>query len=279
MGPWLVTKDEIANPDDLDRACKVGGELDRRRQHALLQLQGRRGRELHQPVPHAARPATSSRSARRSSRASDAQVDPHTRTSRPSPAPSRSRSKVSAVQENPMLVEDKEIGAWRLQLSRARAARDPRRARGPEHGVLLSPRPRRGRRAARALHRRRLLHARPAASRSGKAELEQVFRSRSATPARARRAHLYSGLRLEIESATRARGTSVCMTFGQKRGAAVVARPFRRSRRRLSSIGTCAAMTASGAFEERHIHRIFVAPDNQDRSDKEMTRLPRSGPT
>jgi 2-keto-4-pentenoate hydratase/2-oxohepta-3-ene-1,7-dioic acid hydratase in catechol pathway len=27
MGPWLVTKDDIANPDDLDVYCKVGGEL------------------------------------------------------------------------------------------------------------------------------------------------------------------------------------------------------------------------------------------------------------
>jgi 2-keto-4-pentenoate hydratase/2-oxohepta-3-ene-1,7-dioic acid hydratase in catechol pathway len=27
MGPWLVTKDEIANPDDLTVRCKVGGEL------------------------------------------------------------------------------------------------------------------------------------------------------------------------------------------------------------------------------------------------------------
>ena len=46
----------------------------------------------------------------------------------------------------------------------------------------------------------------------GKAELEQVFRSRSATQTRTAR-HLYSGLKLEIESATTARGTSVCMTF------------------------------------------------------------------
>jgi 2-keto-4-pentenoate hydratase/2-oxohepta-3-ene-1,7-dioic acid hydratase in catechol pathway len=27
MGPWLVTKDEIPNPDDLNVTCKVGGEL------------------------------------------------------------------------------------------------------------------------------------------------------------------------------------------------------------------------------------------------------------
>jgi hypothetical protein len=49
---------------------------------------------------------------------------------------------------------------------------------------------------------------------NGKAELEQVFRSRTATSPRTSR-HLYSGLKLDIESATRARGTCVCMTFGQ----------------------------------------------------------------
>jgi hypothetical protein len=49
---------------------------------------------------------------------------------------------------------------------------------------------------------------------NGKAELGQVFRGRTATSPRTAR-HLYSGLKLEIESATRARGTSVCMTFGQ----------------------------------------------------------------
>jgi hypothetical protein len=48
----------------------------------------------------------------------------------------------------------------------------------------------------------------------GKAELEKVFRSRTAASPRTSR-HLYSGLRVDIESATSARGTCVCMTFGQ----------------------------------------------------------------
>ena len=46
----------------------------------------------------------------------------------------------------------------------------------------------------------------------GKAELAEVFRNRSATETRTAR-HMYSGLKLDIESPTRARGTSVCMTF------------------------------------------------------------------
>lgn len=48
----------------------------------------------------------------------------------------------------------------------------------------------------------------------GRAAIEALFRGRSAAGPRTAR-HLYSGLRLEIESAMRATGTSVCMTFAQ----------------------------------------------------------------
>jgi hypothetical protein len=93
----------------------------------------------------------------------------------------------------------------------------------------------------------------------GKAELEQVFRSRSAAKLRTAR-HLYSGLKVEIESATRARGTSVCMTFGQY-GEPPLS----------PAIPTLVAdfvdayvrgVDGKWRFQERHIHRIFVAPDN-----------------
>jgi len=93
----------------------------------------------------------------------------------------------------------------------------------------------------------------------GKAELEQVFRSRSAAKQRTSR-HLYSGLKLEIESATRSRGTSVCMTFGQY-GEPPLS----------PAIPTLVADFVDEyvrgddgrwRFKERHIHRIFVAPDN-----------------
>jgi hypothetical protein len=93
----------------------------------------------------------------------------------------------------------------------------------------------------------------------GKAALAHVFRGRSATKPRTAR-HLYSGLRLEIESATRARGTSVCMTFGQY-GEPPLS----------PAIPTLVADfvdvyvrgdDGKWRFQERHIHRIFVAPDN-----------------
>lgn len=93
----------------------------------------------------------------------------------------------------------------------------------------------------------------------GKAELEEVFRSRSATEKRTAR-HLYSGLRLDIQSATHARGTCVCMTF-----AAYGEPPLE------PAIPTLVAdfvdeyvRGADGRWriKERHIHRIFVDPKN-----------------
>jgi hypothetical protein len=93
----------------------------------------------------------------------------------------------------------------------------------------------------------------------GKAELEEVFRSRSATQKRTAR-HLYSGLKLEIESATRARGTCVCMTFADYGEPPLT-----------PAIPTLVAdfvdEYARGEdgrwrFKERHIHRIFVDPKN-----------------
>jgi hypothetical protein len=93
----------------------------------------------------------------------------------------------------------------------------------------------------------------------GREEIAKLFRARSAGPLRTSR-HMYSGLKIEIESATRARGTSVCMTFG------VFGEPPLSP-----AIPTLVAdfvdayeRGADGKwrFKERHIHRIFVAPDN-----------------
>ena len=92
----------------------------------------------------------------------------------------------------------------------------------------------------------------------GRAELEQVFRSRSATAKRTAR-HLYSGLKLEIESATRARGTSVCMTFG-----AYGEPPLSPAIPTLVADFVDTYVRGDDGrwrFKERHIHRIFVAPD------------------
>ena len=93
----------------------------------------------------------------------------------------------------------------------------------------------------------------------GRAELERVLRSRSATAKRTAR-HLYSGLKLEIESATRARGTSVCMTFG-----AYGEPPLSPAIPTLVADFVDTYVRGDDGrwrFKERHIHRIFVAPDN-----------------
>jgi len=93
----------------------------------------------------------------------------------------------------------------------------------------------------------------------GKAELAEVFRNRSATETRTAR-HMYSGLKLDIESPTRARGTSVCMTF-----AAYGEPPLSPAIPTLVADFVDEYVRGDDSrwrFKERHIHRIFVAPDN-----------------
>jgi SnoaL-like domain len=93
----------------------------------------------------------------------------------------------------------------------------------------------------------------------GRAELEQVFRSRSATNPRTSR-HLYSGLKLEIDSATHARGTSVSLTFGQY-GEPPLSPAIPTLVADFVDEYVCGD-DGRWRFKERHIHRIFVAPDN-----------------
>jgi ketosteroid isomerase-like protein len=89
----------------------------------------------------------------------------------------------------------------------------------------------------------------------GKAELEQVFRSRTATTPRTARL-MYSGLKLELESAARARGTSVCLTFAQNGepplapAIPILVADFEDLYER--------GVDGRWRFRERHIKRIFV---------------------
>jgi hypothetical protein len=89
----------------------------------------------------------------------------------------------------------------------------------------------------------------------GKAELELVFRSRTATTPRTAR-HMYSGLKLDIESDSRARGTCVCMTFAQNGEPPLTpAIPIL-----VADFEDLYERGADGRwrFRERHIQRIFV---------------------
>jgi hypothetical protein len=94
---------------------------------------------------------------------------------------------------------------------------------------------------------------------NGKAELERVFRSRTADSPRTAR-HLYSGLKLDIESATRARGTCVCMTFAQNGvpplspAVPILVADFVDAYER--------GADGRWRIRERHIHRIFVDAAN-----------------
>ena len=90
---------------------------------------------------------------------------------------------------------------------------------------------------------------------NGKGELEQVFRSRTATSPRTSR-HLYSGLKIDIKSATRASGTCVCMTFGQNGEP-----PLSPAIPILVADFDDVYMRGDDGrwrIRERHIHRIFV---------------------
>ena len=88
----------------------------------------------------------------------------------------------------------------------------------------------------------------------GRDEIEQLFRRRQANGPRTSR-HLLSGLRLSIESATQAAGTSVCLSFAADGTPPLPARPFLvadfEDRYRLDGDGRW-------RFAERHIHRVFV---------------------
>jgi hypothetical protein len=103
----------------------------------------------------------------------------------------------------------------------------------------------------------------------GKAELEQVFRHRAAAGPRTSR-HIYSGLKLDIESPSRARGTSVCMTFGQNG-----LPPLQPAIPTLvADFNDVYVHCDDGKwrFKERHIHRIFVDPQNTGPLGQTRTR-------
>jgi len=88
----------------------------------------------------------------------------------------------------------------------------------------------------------------------GRAEIEALFRRRVANGPRTSR-HLYSGLQLDIASASEARGTSVCLSFAADGLPPLPARPFLVAdfvdRYQRGNDGCW-------RFAERHIHRVFV---------------------
>jgi hypothetical protein len=89
----------------------------------------------------------------------------------------------------------------------------------------------------------------------GRAAIDELFRRRAASGPRTAR-HLYSGLRLEIESRTEAKGTSVCMTFAQN-GTPPLAPAVPILVADFNDLYACGE-DGRWRIRERHIVRIFV---------------------
>ena len=87
----------------------------------------------------------------------------------------------------------------------------------------------------------------------GRDEIETLFRNRVAKGPRTSR-HLYSGLRIEIESATDATGSSVCLSFAADGLPPLPARPFLVA----DFIDRYQCDDGRWRFAERHIERVFV---------------------
>ena len=95
----------------------------------------------------------------------------------------------------------------------------------------------------------------------GREEIRKLFATRAAAGVRTVR-HFASGLRLEIESPTTAHGTSVCLTFAHEGDPPVPhATPHL-----VADFEDVYRLCEDGRwrFAVRHIHRIFVAPDNSE---------------
>ncbi len=112
LGPWLVTKDEIANPDDLTVQCKVGGELiaeDSTRYYNykvaevvsfISQFQTLYPGDVIS-LGTAFKPGENRKSI-------------HTANFQTVAGPVELSIEGLGTQENPVVVEPKELGAWRL---------------------------------------------------------------------------------------------------------------------------------------------------------------------
>jgi SnoaL-like domain len=93
---------------------------------------------------------------------------------------------------------------------------------------------------------------------SGRAEIEALFRKRSAGGPRTAR-HLYSGLRLSIDSRRTATGHSVCLSFAGDGLPPLPAIPFL-----VADFDDVYVRDDAGQwrFRERHISRVFVGSGN-----------------
>jgi ketosteroid isomerase-like protein len=92
----------------------------------------------------------------------------------------------------------------------------------------------------------------------GKSEIAALFDKRTAGGPRTSR-HIYSGLRLSIDSADRASGHCVCLSFAQDGAPPLPATPFL-----VADFDDVYTLCDDGRwrFRERHITRVFVGSAN-----------------
>ena len=113
MGPWLVTKDEIANPDDLAVTCRIGRELiaednTRYYNYKVAEVVSfiSQFHTLHPGDVVSLGTAFKPGQGRKSI---------HTANFQTVAGPVEIAIEGLGVQENPLLIEDKELGEWRLR--------------------------------------------------------------------------------------------------------------------------------------------------------------------
>jgi ketosteroid isomerase-like protein len=94
----------------------------------------------------------------------------------------------------------------------------------------------------------------------GRHEIAELFRKRAASGTRTAR-HIQSGLRLEIDSASQASGTSVCLTFAGDGPPPLPAKPLL-----VADFFDFYRLCDDGRwrFQRRDIRRIFVDPAHPD---------------
>jgi 2,4-didehydro-3-deoxy-L-rhamnonate hydrolase len=112
IGPWLVTKEEVANPDDLAVTCKVGGELiaqdsTRYYNYKVAEVVSFIS-QFHTLMPGDVV------SLGTAFKAGAGRKSIHQANFQTVAGPVEVGIEGLGTQENPILIEEKELGAWRL---------------------------------------------------------------------------------------------------------------------------------------------------------------------
>lgn len=114
LGPWLVTADEIENPDDLTVTCSVGGELVAEDSTRYYNYKVAEVLSFISQF-HTLEPGDVISFGTAFKAGSGARKSIHHANLQTTPGPIRISIQGLGTQENPVVVEPKEIGRWRLR--------------------------------------------------------------------------------------------------------------------------------------------------------------------